>query len=95
MKYIKVKWLNNLSDTPDLLYSELDHELWEIRKVEIYTNGKIDFANTERRSGSTKLGIEPLPPLEQIAADPEFELSIISAPEFESVWDLAKKSNDI
>lgn len=90
MKYVKVKWLHALDDTPVLLYSELDSDMWEVRKVEIYADGRMDFADREERSGSTKLGIEPLPPLEAIAADPEFEPVTISADEFESVWEQAK-----
>jgi hypothetical protein len=88
MKCIKVKWSS--VGTPVLLYSELNPELWEVRKVEAYADGRMDFADREERSGSTKLGIEPLPPLEQIAADPEFEPAIISAEEFGSVWGKAK-----
>lgn len=90
MKYVKVKWLHSLDDTPVLLYSELNPELWEVRKVEVYADGRMDFADREGRSGSTKLGIEPLPPLEEIAADPEFEPMTISAAEFETVWEQAK-----
>lgn len=90
MKYVKVKWRHSLDDTPVLLYSELNSGLWEVRKVEVYADGRIDFADREERSGSTKLGIEPLPSLEEIAADPEFEPAAISAAEFESVWEQAK-----
>jgi len=90
VKYIKVKWLHTSLDSPTLLYSELNSDLWEVRKVEAYADGRTDFADREEHSGSTKLGIEPLPPLEQIAADPEFEPVIISAEEFESVWQHAK-----
>ncbi|WP_409566395.1 DUF6881 domain-containing protein [Rhizobium leguminosarum] len=36
MKYIKVKWLHSSPDTPVLLYSELDSDMWEVRKVEAY-----------------------------------------------------------
>jgi hypothetical protein len=90
MKYIKVKWLHSSPDTPVLLYSELDSNMWEVRKVEVYSDGKKDFANHDHRSGSTKLGIEPLPALEEIAADPEFEPMVISAEEFEGVWQQAK-----
>lgn len=89
MTYIKVKWLHTRPNSPTLLYSELDPDFWEMRKVEAYADGRKDFADRESRSGSTKLGIEPLPPLEQIAADPEFEPVIISADEFESVWEEA------
>lgn len=85
-----MKWIHDLPDTPELLYSELDSEQWEIRKVEVYPDGRMDFADHEERTGSTKLGIEPMPPLEDIAADPQFEPQVISAEEFESVWERAK-----
>ena len=83
-----------LPDTPKLLYSELNSDLWEIRKVEVYADGRMDFADHEERAGSTKLGIECWPPLEDIAADPEFDLQIISENEFESMWGQAKESHE-
>jgi hypothetical protein len=90
VKYIKVKWLHASPDHPMLLYSEINPELWEVRKVEAYADGRMDFADRENCSGNTILSIEPLPPLEEIAADPEFEPVIISAEEFESIWEQAK-----
>ncbi|WP_063844337.1 DUF6881 domain-containing protein [Rhizobium ecuadorense] len=90
MKYIKVKWLHSLPDMPVLLYSELDPDMWEVRKVEAYADGTTDFADCDESSGSTELGIEPCPLLEVIAADPEFEPEVISREEFEAVWQHAK-----
>jgi len=90
MKYVKVRWIHTSSDQPVMLYSELNDENWELRKVEVYADGRADFADREEQSGSTKLGIEPLPPLEEIAADPEFEPVVISAEEFEAAWESAK-----
>jgi hypothetical protein len=34
MKYLKVVWVHDLPGEPVLLYSEVDDEGWEIRKVE-------------------------------------------------------------
>jgi hypothetical protein len=34
MSYLKVKWNRSFPDEPMLLYSELDRERWEVRKVE-------------------------------------------------------------
>lgn len=90
MNYIRVRWLHNSPASPVLLYSELNPELWELRKVEVYKDGRADFADREEQSGSTKISIEPLPTLEEIASDPEFEPVAISAEEFESVWKQAK-----
>lgn len=72
-----------------VLYSELNDEFWELRKIEVYADGRADFADNKRQSGSTKLGIEPLPSLNEIAADPEFNPSKISAEEFEIMWERA------
>ena len=90
MKYIKVKWVHSLEDTPVMLYSAIDSNRFEVRKVEAYADGRMDFADREGRSGSTKLGIEPLPSLEEIGADPQFVPMDSSAAEFETVWQTAK-----
>jgi len=90
MKYVKVRWIHSLPDEPVLLYSELTGDMWETRKVEVYSDGHADFADSEKRSGTTKLGIEPYPELEQIAANPEFEPMVISSEEFESAWERAR-----
>src|SRR3984957_10771973 len=36
MSYLKVKWNPSFPDEPMLLYSELDRERWEVRKVEFF-----------------------------------------------------------
>jgi hypothetical protein len=90
MKYVKVRWIHAIPDEPVMLFSELTDDMWETRKVEVYADGRADFADSEERSGSTKLGIEPYPPLEEIAADPQFEPVVISAEEFEAAWESAK-----
>jgi hypothetical protein len=86
MKYVKVRWIHELPDEPVMLYSELTDESWEVRKVEIYADGRATFADDSRSTGSTKLGIEPYPGLIEIAADPQFEPKEISADEFDVVW---------
>lgn len=90
MKYVKVRWIHAIPDEPVMLFSELTDDMWETRKVEVYADGRAGFADSEERSGSTKLGIEPYPPLEEIAADPQFEPVVISAEEFEAAWESAK-----
>jgi hypothetical protein len=92
MKYIKVRWLHSSSDTPIWLYSELNLASSEVRKVEVYASGHMDFADRDQQSGSTSLGIEPLQSLEEIAANPEFEPVEISAEEFEAIWATARSA---
>ena len=87
MKYIKVRRLHASPDDPVLLYSELDAELWEIRKIEVYADGSMVRVDRDEPSGDTMLSNEPLPTLKEITADPAFKLADISADEFETVWD--------
>lgn len=86
MRYLLVEWLHSLEDEPTKLYSELDDERWERRKVELYRDGRIGFASAKGRSGTTRLSIEPLPILEEIASDPQFRPMEISQEAFEQVW---------
>lgn len=93
MKYIKVKWIHDLDDEPCLLYSELDDDLWEKRKVEVFADGSAAFASEDECFGDTGLSIEPLPSLEEIGRDPQFEPETISAAEFEEVWQTATENS--
>lgn len=61
MKYILVKWKRNDLEDPVLLYSELNDDRWETRKVEVYSDGRMGYADRERRSGDTSIGLEPVP----------------------------------
>ena len=90
MKYIKVKWSHDSSQYPVMLYSELNENMWEVRKVEIYADGRVGFASGEEHFGSTELGMSPIPAIEEIALDPQFEPVSISAPEFERIWEKAR-----
>jgi hypothetical protein len=86
MTYFKCKWNHSFPDEPIALYAELDEQRWEVRKVEVFRDGKMGFANGEREFGGSGLGLVPTPPLAEIAADPQFEPVEITQLEFESVW---------
>lgn len=86
MHYIKVKWIHSHPNEPVLLYSELDDDRWEMRKVEIFTDGHSNYASTTESVGSTELSVEPIPPTAGIASDPQFEPFEITKQEFEEVW---------
>jgi hypothetical protein len=86
MEYIKVKWLHSDPDMPVWLYSELDKERFETRKVEIFANGHQGYASATEQAKKTRLGLEPVPPLAELASDPEFEPVKITKEEFERVW---------
>jgi hypothetical protein len=92
MKYIKVSWTHTSPTDPVLLYSELNSELLELRKVEVYADGTYGYADSAECHHSMGLSIEPLPPFSEIRAQSEFALSEISATDFEEIWSKSRKS---
>lgn len=90
MSYIKVKWIHSFPDDPVWLYSELNADRWETRKVEIFADGSRGYASATESGGETCLGEVPVPPLLEISSDPEFEPVEITKEEFEDVWSKRK-----
>ena len=86
MRYLRVQWIHPDADEPIELYSELDDEGWETRKVELFRDGTLGFAESIESAGTTELGETPLPSLEEIAANPEFRPTWIPKEEFERAW---------
>jgi hypothetical protein len=86
MKYIRVTWKHSNPSYPVILVSELDDAHWEIRKVEIYSDGHCGFADQSESSGDTQLSPEPIPSFEEINSDPDFHLVEIGRDEFEELW---------
>jgi len=86
MTYIKVTWHHDISSEPVIIYSELDGDRWDKRKVEEYLDGRLDAASHDFSTGTTGLSLEPIPPDAEIRSNPEFTLHEISQNEFESIW---------
>jgi hypothetical protein len=86
MRYVRVAWKHVFPDDPILIYSELDDDRWEVRKVEVFRDGALGYASAKGSSRSLGLGLEPYPPLEEIAGDPQFEPVEITRQEFEDIW---------
>jgi hypothetical protein len=86
MRYLDVQWIHTDPDDPIELVSELDDDAYETRKVEIFRDGSMGFASEKESFGSTQLGDQPVPSLEEIAADPQFKPRWISKEEFEALW---------
>jgi len=86
MTYLRVKWLHQFSQHPILLFSELDDQRFEIRKVEVFHDGRQEFANENEEYGGTGLGVVPTLELDELAANPVFEPELIAQSEFEMVW---------
>jgi hypothetical protein len=86
MKYIKVMWLHQYVDEPVVVYSEIDNDGWETRKVEIFANGSGTFASATTHTGTSGLAEIPVPSLEEINSDPQFQGVEITKEEFEQIW---------
>jgi len=88
MRYLKVQWLHDSPDYPVTIYSELNEEGWESRKVEHFSNGKIGYASAEEDTPETgtKLALVPVPSTQEIADNPEFVPQEISQTAFEQIW---------
>ena len=88
--FLKVVWNHSYPDEPVWLYSELDGERYEIRKVEVYRDGRRGFADRDRSVGGSMLGEIPAPVIREFANEPEeLQASQISEEEFESQWSAA------
>lgn len=92
--FMRVEWRHDGADDPILLYSELDEQRYEVRKVEKYRDGRATYAWGKGSTGSTALGDRPVPAAEVIAGHPDFEVSAIRYADFEAVWNEALESED-
>jgi hypothetical protein len=90
---LRVRWKQSQPDTPILLYSELDEHRWEVRKVEVFADGRMTYAEGRGSTGDTQLGEVPVPAIADIASDPEFEPEAITRAEFDAVFDKAAYSD--
>jgi hypothetical protein len=43
--YLECEWIHDFPDDPVLLYSELDRERWETRKVDLFRDGSKGWAD--------------------------------------------------
>lgn len=92
MKYLKVKWLHQDANEPMLLISELDDQRYEVRKVEVFADGRKGVASSAGSFGGTDLGELAVPSDEEIAQDCQSVIEPTTAAEFETVWRNATRS---
>jgi len=95
MRYQRVAWLHDFSDEPVVIYSELDADGWEHRKVDEFRDGRLTWANKESDlQAETLLSESQVPSLDEINADPQFAGVPMSPDLFEEVWDRARRPTD-
>jgi hypothetical protein len=89
VRYQAVHWLHEIKGEPVMLYSEIKGEGHEVHKVEQYGDGRLDLADHVTQTGSTVLSETPIPSLDDINAQADFEARSITKEEFEKVWRIA------
>jgi hypothetical protein len=95
MRHQRIVWLHDLATEPVVLYSEIDDQEWEVRKVDEFRDGRLAWADADHENDATgtRLGTEPVPPLAEILADPEFQGGEIGLADFEAIWGRAVASS--
>ena len=86
MRYLKVQWRHEDSEEPVVLYSEIDYERYETRKIEEFSDRRFDHADAAHGTGKTFLGEAPIPSLDEIDEQGEFTPVEIIQEEFELTW---------
>jgi hypothetical protein len=86
MKYIDVKWKNKDINYPIRLVSEIGLDGFEIRKLEFFENGSVQFASSNSYSSNTRLGEKTIPDILDINNEKEFDAIEITKVEFENLW---------
>lgn len=88
MKYWKVVWNHEPGEEsePILLYSEIDDGNIELRKVDIFSDGRMQYADPQSHIGDTVLSAEPMPSMREINLQPKFVGAEVTKEEFEKVW---------
>ena len=87
VSYYRVEWRHEDDEYPVVLYSALDKDRWEVRKVDVWANGvgvTSDSVNAQDFQ-SIFLGAVPTPSLDEINSDPQFVGTEITAAEFDRV----------
>ena len=87
MKYLRVLWKHSLAAEPVELLSEIDEEGFEVRKIEVFRDGQKCYASKIESERGTRLSVEPIPCLADIASDPQFVPEQISRDEFDLAWE--------
>ncbi|SCW86821.1 hypothetical protein SAMN02927900_05876 [Rhizobium mongolense subsp. loessense] len=91
MKYLKVDWKHSHPHEPLEIFMELDDANMEIRKVHIYPDGHRERADTLVPDKDTEVSYEPVPSLDEINSDTEFDGQVITKEEFEEAWNQTRE----
>lgn len=86
MYHLRVLWDHELWDQPIVIYSEIDDDGWEVRKVEIYRDGRSAFADSVKSTGNTMLSEKKIPYWGSFSDTSTLSREEITAEMFEQAW---------
>ena len=66
MTYLKCNWNHSFPDAPITLYSELDDLRWELRKVEVFRDARMGYADGRKEVGGSRLGLSRCLPWQRL-----------------------------
>jgi hypothetical protein len=91
VRYQRVTWHHDRDDEPLVLWSEIGDDDYERRKVDVYRDGRLDYADENASTGTTELGDQKVSPLHEINADDDFTATQVTRSEFDAIWHEATK----
>ncbi|MBB2749759.1 UNVERIFIED_ORG: hypothetical protein GGI57_000425 [Rhizobium aethiopicum] len=86
MRYFKVDWKHSYPDEPLEIFMELGDDNMEIRKVHVYPDGHRERADTLVPDKDTEVSYVPVPLLDEINRESEFDGREITKEDFEVAW---------
>lgn len=92
MRYFRVEWSSQSDADPMIIFTEVDADRWEQRKIEIYKNGSQGFADLQEECNGSMLGEEAWPDFALLHKEPEFSVLEITKQEFEKMWENRKSA---
>ena len=97
MQYVLVEWEHDMEDEPYLIYSELNEDRMETRKMEFYRNG-LSFSYGAERGHFDVLADVPFPSdlreIERQGAPGEFTARSLSPSLFYDIWNQTQERPD-
>ena len=85
-------WHHTNAYDPVTFFFELDDERYEMRRVEVFADGRRLRSDRIDPDAECSLSWEPMPMLAEIQAQEEFSAEVIDAAHFEHAWDEAGSS---
>lgn len=89
MECWQVHWLHDFEVEPDVIYSEVGGDGYEVRKVQHYRDGRVLKADELHDFAEIGLSEVPVGSIDDVARQPEFRARLISRSDFEVVWSQA------